>query len=269
MDEKVQELLENLNSELESDFSRFRDLPHNPDSKGSSYEEVLKNLLDKYFGGSYTFYTKPAVLDSNLEVFDKFDTSRGENEFDVAGMFRQADPKVVFNVGEMTYIPLPGMAFVFEVKSKLTKTSLEDDLDKLSKLKNLIQNEETQASAHIKYDGALSRPALCLIYDKYSISDESFSKILQENESWDLLLNVEHNRLHINDTVPLASRELKEKYGEDYQKKFLTLSEGVANFVIIMSQIVNTPIGSINVSEPIRALIHQQSTLMNEKSDTG
>lgn len=260
MEKQVKELVEAMNSEIESDFSRFRELPHNPDSKGSSYEEELQNLLQNYFGGSYNFYTKPAILDEDLNVFDIFDTARGEQEFDVAGMYKQSKPQVVFDIGEMTYLPLPGIAQVFEIKSRLTKPNIEKDLEKLGKLKQLL-NEEDRAPSGMSYEGGLSRPALCLIYDENQISDDVLSTLLQESKNWDLLLDIESNVLHLNNTTSLAEENLKRAYDEEPVKNFYSVPYGFVNFPVALSAIVNEPVGGIDSSGPLITLLQKQAQI--------
>jgi len=196
-------LYEGVQNQLEYDWKRFRDQHHNPSNKGTSYEDAFADFLRKYFQGVYDIQTQSAIIDEDLEVFDIFDTSKGENEIDIVAQFESARPKIVFEVEDMTYTPLKGVAFICEVKSQVDSDRLKSDLSKLNKLGNLIEEEDSRWGVAQTGNYTTGRQIRCLIYDQSSISEERLLTTLEESSEWDLVLIVEDNRILMNSTLPL------------------------------------------------------------------
>ena len=85
-EEEIVSLFEGIQNQLNHDWERFRDQHHNPSNKGASYEQALETFLTKYYRGVYEIQTQSVIIDENLDVFDVFDTSRGEHEIDLIGL---------------------------------------------------------------------------------------------------------------------------------------------------------------------------------------
>lgn len=199
------ELARDIQSQLEHEWSRLRDRAHNPSNKGASYEDELSTLLNQYFSGVFDIITQPVLIDPKLEVFDIFDTSRGEHEIDVVGLFRQSKPRIVFEISDMVYAPLEGTAFICEVKKKVDKEKLEKDLQKLQKVENLcdFEHEMTGGAGSERY--ATSPPVKCLVYDEKEISTETFEHLISEyNDCWDMIFIAEWDALVMNSNLPIT-----------------------------------------------------------------
>lgn len=208
-------LLDGLQEKLRSEWQQHRKQSFNTNTKGAAYENALQGFLLEYFEGLYTIETRTAIIDRKLECFQRFDP--GENEIDVVSSFRQAVPGVVFKSGEMAWVPYDGVAFLCEVKSKLTKPALEDDITKFAKVESLpIKSRFDHNSGRTKLtsfdsnetivrDLSVSHPLKCLVYDKESISGEVFfNKITETTEVWDLILIVDENLIVMSPELPFA-----------------------------------------------------------------
>lgn len=203
-EEEIVTLFEGIQEQLNQDWIRFRDQHHNPSNKGASYEEALGDFLHKYYKGVYEIQTETVVIDKNLDVFESFDTSRGEHEIDLVGLFESARPRIVFDIGEMTYVPLTGVAFLCEVKSKIDSGRLEKDLSKLRKVSDLAKKEDRSFPFSQTGNYTTENQIKCLVYDENSISEETLvDKLIENRESWDLLLLVQDNVLFVNSTLPI------------------------------------------------------------------
>jgi len=202
--EEINTLVEGIQEQLNQDWNEFRDQHHNPSNKGASYEEALGDFLNKYYRGVYEIQTQTVIIDENLEVFNLFDTLRGEHEIDLVGLFESARPRIVFEVGEMTYVPLIGAAFLCEVKSKIDKGRLEKDLQKLQKVSKLAKMEDRSFAIAQTGTYTTNHQIKCLVYDENAISEEELvDKLIQYQDSWDMLLSVRENTLFINSSLPI------------------------------------------------------------------
>jgi len=203
-EEEIITLFEGIQEQLNQDWIRFRDQHHNPSNKGASYEKALGEFLHKYYKGVYEIHTETVIIDENLDVFESFDTSRGEHEIDLVGLFESARPRIVFDVGEMTYVPLSGVAFLCEVKSKIDSGRLEKDLTKLRKVAKLTKKGGRSFAFSQTGDYTTDNQIKCLVYDENSISEEMLvDKLIENKEFWDLLLLVQDNVLFVNSTLPV------------------------------------------------------------------
>lgn len=274
--DEIATLFEGIQRQLREDWREFRDQHHNPSNKGASYEEALAEFLEKYYWGVYEIQTEAVIIDQDLEVFDVFDTGRGENEIDVVGLFESARPRIVFKIGEMSYVPLRGVAFLCEVKSKIDAGRLEKDLSKLEKVTELIDMNGSRWGMAQTGSYTTSHQIRCLIYDENSISSrELVDKVIEYQDAWDILLIVEDNTLLINSTLPIfsdlqdpiANLELEDITGESTtpvedeedevdeelleelrykikrEQNFATRDNGLADFLIVLSGSIPRPMG--------------------------
>lgn len=202
--EEINRLVEGIQEQLNEDWNKFRNQHHNPSNKGASYEEALSNFLDKYYGSVYEIQTETVIIDENLDVFELFDTARGEHEIDLVGLFRSARPRIVFEVGEMTYVPLIGIAFLCEVKSKIDSGRLQNDLEKLQRVSELAKKENRSFAISQSGTYTTDHQIKCLVYDENSISEEDIvDKLIEYSDSWDLLLLVQDDILFVNSSLPI------------------------------------------------------------------
>lgn len=199
------ELTRRFQTQLDHEWQRFRDIDANDTSRGSSYETELSNILESYLGSSYEIVTNCSIMDRDLECFDTFETS-GQNEFDVVSLFCQAIPRIVVEEGKIRWVPLPSIAFVCEVKSRVDKGRLSSDLDKLSTLRSLEGDPADRFPTKMQGPSTVDRQIHCLVYDQASIANDTFTELLaQSQNSWDMVLIVEENVLVVNETLPFQS----------------------------------------------------------------
>ncbi|AQL43933.1 hypothetical protein BV210_15025 [Halorientalis sp. IM1011] len=166
------------------------------------------------------------MIDDLFYCVDVFDNPQ-QNEIDVLAMFKNSKPSILFEAGEMSWVPLSGVAFVCEIKSNLTVQNLESDLEKLEKIKQL---EDKTSFNHIPmtFSGqgeVVDRTARCLVYDeKKSVDMDRITSILSENtELWDLFLIVESNEFISSPNLP--SGTWASEYEETVEAMGLTEEE--------------------------------------------
>lgn len=261
--DQAKELAEDIRSQLLREWKYLRNQAHNPANKGASYENGLRDLLSKYYGGLYEFYTEPVVIDSNLDVFDTFDTTRGQHEIDVVALFRQANPQIVFDIEEMTYVPLEGVAFICEVKNKVDKGRLEGDLEKLSKLRNLT-NSDRSFGPMISGDYTTTNQLLCLVYDQSQIADETRNELLWDYKfAWDIVLIIDDDEIFINTQLPSSDIFNKTfsihhpNLGEgttQYTSPIISENNALMTFFLLLSISIPTPmsVSTINTMLSLR-----------------
>lgn len=109
-------LINRFQTQLEHQWSRYRDIEGDDSARGSSYESALCDLLDEYFGGRFDLHTNCSIMDDRLDCFEAFDES-AENEIDVVALFSHATPRLVLREGDIQWVPLAGVSFLCEVKS--------------------------------------------------------------------------------------------------------------------------------------------------------
>ncbi|KPN29966.1 hypothetical protein SY89_00686 [Halolamina pelagica] len=196
-------LLESFQNQLEHDWSRFRNIAGNDTARGSSYENALSNLLDQYLGGKFDIHTACSVMDRNVSCFDKFGNG-ASNEIDVVALFSHSTPRIVLREHEITWVPLSGVAFLCEVKSRVDKGRLESDLDKLSVLRELEKDPDDRFGVTVSGDYSVNHQLHCLVYDESSISDDELNSQLANSTDWDLVLLVKEGTLMINNTLSIS-----------------------------------------------------------------
>lgn len=303
-EEEIVSLFEGIQKQLNHDWEKFRDQHHNPSNKGASYEQALGNFLTKYYRGVYEIQTQSVIIDENLDVFDVFDTSRGEHEIDLVGLFESARPRIVFDVGEMTYVPLIGTAFLCEVKSKIDSGRLGKDLTKLRKVSKLAKSE--QRSFAISQTGTYTTNSQikCLVYDERSISDERLvDQLIEYQDAWDLLLIVQDDVLFVNSSLPFfddirgpadvvgdefdideisfddaiieddseIDSEQVAKMKSDFKmsirkdRNFGTLNNGMAWFLVLLSASIPRPLG-IDTADTLKNMIEKYQDLTTQNT---
>lgn len=286
-------LLNQVQNQLDSDWEEYREIKHG--SKGTQYEKTLKGFLDQYYGNIYDIKIKTSLIDPEKKAFDIFDFS-GDDEFDVVGTFRQANPRIVFETGEapnqLHWVPYICVAFVCEVKSQLTKQSLEGDLEKLSNLSELDQTIEDRFGLNLSGEYTIEEPLKCLIYDRESISEDSLNELLLEHlEDWHLLLIVENDTIILNSKLPMAQSlvpssdsfgpadldeplpeealaEIEDAYGIDTDPAILTTDRGLLNFITAIAVSVPDPL-SISTIDTILSMTQGATTTSGAKKDIG
>lgn len=255
-------IIEGCNQQLRDQWRQHRKQSFNANTKGATYETTLKKFLDNYYSDIYNIYTRTAVVDRDLECFDTFDA--GESELDVVACFKQAVPGIILESGDMRWVPYDGVAFVCEVKSKLTTSSLESDLEKLAKLNNLGRDHPSRrfdpkrtGQTKMHWDGGrvkttTNRQLKCLVYDESSISPESLMEKLQvDTKIWDLVLVVEDDIILASPNLPFVDGwydrfEIPvdiEELDDDAEllPDVLVLPEGVLWFILLIGISVPRP----------------------------
>lgn len=204
--EYIDEMLENLEEALKSDWREYRRQSFNANTKGAAYEKALAALLTEYLGEVFEIRTRTAIIDRELDCFQKL--SPGQNEIDIVASFKQSKPHIVFESQDMTWVPYNGVAFVCEVKSELKTTSLREDLAKLNKLRELGVDPSDRFGVLISGDSTVQHQMMTLAYDKSSeVSEESLVDILENNlTTWDLVLLVEEDVLIANPNLPFSQQ---------------------------------------------------------------
>lgn len=259
-------LFDQLNQSLDSKWENYREVYSN--TKGDAYEETFKQFLESYFEGSFDVRTKVALIDAELDCFDSFDYIHGEDEIDVVGLYKQAVPKIVFetdsSAGSMQWVPYDGVALVAEVKNKLTKSSLDSDLDKLEKISKLKLSEDRFISPQPTWL-TIDSPVRCLVYDECSISDDALEDLLKNNlSSWHMVLIASTDVLILNGTnLPFgkANIPLTEEFHQmrdfgpnltremfDMMKPFVQSQEGYDSDIATIDNALYRSIVALSVS---------------------
>ena len=241
-------------------------------SKGASYEQRLAVFLSKYFGGVYDVRQRAAIIDPNLDCIDAFDYS-GDEELDVVGVFRRSAPQFIFEYTprhshihhiesnpSIKLVPGEAVAFVCEVKSRLNKGALEDDLEKISKIAELDEALQGRFDSYFSTEMTINNPMRCLIYNKNEIAEDTLKNKLLENDDWHLLLTVMDDSLIINNNLPLYDYfdPLSDNFGptelslpkniaeylcpEAVNSEYLKINRGIFWFFIAISISVPKPI---------------------------
>jgi len=270
-------LITNFQTQLEHQWSRLRELESDDSARGSSYETVLKDLLQLYLSGRFDILSNCSVMDSNLACFDEFGNG-AENEVDVVGLFSQASPRIILEEYDISWVPLEGVAFICEVKSRLDKGRLQSDIEKLEKIRNLEQEPEDRFGTKISGDFTIDHQLHCLVYDRSSISDDTLNEILAGNDAWDLVLLVEDDTLIVNQTLPAVrylqamamASQIKNPEDEidgprrlippgEENASCISLGNGLAWFLLTIPVSIPVPLG-VTTAESLLQLILKSTT---------
>jgi len=278
-------LISNFQTQLEHQWSRFRELEGDDSARGSSYESAFSDLLEEYFGGRFDIFTNCSVMDHSLSCFDAFERG-AQNEIDVIGLYNHATPRLVLRERDMKWVPLEGVAFLCEVKSRVDKGRIQSDLQKLSILRELESDPDDRFGVTVSGDYSVDHQLHCLIYDRSSISDETLNSNLSESEVWDLVLLVEDDVLIINHTLPVieilkfqaVKSQASNMASDDGEVKrtmvpdeenytCLSLSNGLAWFMLALSGSVPWPVG-LTTTRSFTQLLAESQTGMKYSATT-
>lgn len=253
-------LINSFGSEIQSNWRQHRKQIFNQNTKGAAYERTLSDFLGDYFGHLYNIYTRTAVIDKRLTCFDVFNA--GESEIDVVSTYTQAVPGIIFESSEMRWVPYDAVAFVCEVKSKITTSSLESDLLKFAKLKNIEPDDQSNRFRGIQsttdlfiesepgnrirsVEATVGHQLKCLVYDEASISEESLRELLREDtEIWDILLIVDKNIIFLSPELPFTdfwnerftfSTEEEDIPLSEALPEILCLQDGLLWFILVLA----------------------------------
>lgn len=263
----MEQLYSQIKSQIDRKWDEHREVLHN--SKGDRYEDSFADLLETYYGGVYDFNTKVVASDSNREVFKQFDFN-GDEEIDVVATFKQSKPRVLLSLGQeensLKWVPFESMAFMCEIKANLTKKNLENDFKKLEPITKVSEGLEDRFGVTASGNYCVDYPLRCLVYDEESISQETMSKILENNiEFWDLILLVKKDLLIVNHKLPIADYfknrleksnlfdgivDRQEIKGNEDAVQFYTVSEGILWFLVAVSASIPDPI-AVNTVESL------------------
>ncbi|MGB9952173.1 DUF6602 domain-containing protein [Haloarcula marismortui] len=238
--ERMLDLLGDFSEELQHNWERISKRKHNPSRKGDAFENTLKGFLESYFTSAFDIRIGCSVVDSELRCFNEFDYR--QNEFDVVSSFRTAVPNIVFSEDNMYWVPYDGVAFICEVKSKLTKDKLEGDLSKLDILRKIRGNPSDRFPDNISGTNMMVPHQLhCLIYDKNEINQQTQKELLYEYpNSWDLLLIVNEDKLLMNSTLPYAHK-LFNNEGQEGEFQWCHIDNGLLWLIVTLSVSIPQP----------------------------
>ena len=263
-EQKPEAIIEGFQEKLRTQWQQHRKQAFNANTKGAAYENALQNFLREYFGDIYNIRTRTAVVDRELKVFNVF--GAGESELDVVATYKQAVPNIILQSGDMQWVPYDGVAFVSEVKSKLTASAIEADLVKLAKLNTLgrdnISNRFNRKQTGITQltwpdeDGnkqsrnvTINHQIKCLVYDKSSISGERlYNTLCFDTEVWDLVLIVDEELLLISPELPFVEGWYRRTNIEGFENEsemfpeILVLPEGIVWFILLLSISIPRPL---------------------------
>jgi len=275
-DKHREELLEALQEQLRSEYEDLRGIHAN--SKGDQYERRLSKLIERYVGGQYDVRTRAALIDSEGESFEQFDFQTGEEEIDLVAVFKQSNPQIVFETGNeepLSWVPYEGLAFLCEVKSALTKSALEADLDKLEKVRQIEQAGDDRFGPNVGGEYTIEEPLRCLVYDSAQIADDTLEDILSDRlAEWDLVLIAEEDTLILNADLPMAGEVIpssdsfgpseldeslppevldfvEEETGIDTDPEMVTLEKGLLWFITTLALSIPDPLSVSTVNSVI------------------
>jgi len=268
MDSDPNAIIEGFSQKLQSEWEQHRRQSFNTNTKGKAYERALKGFLEEYFDGVYKIQTRTAVIDSKLNCFDVL--SAGENEIDVVASFRQAIPNLILKSGDMIWVPWDAVSFICEVKSSITKGSLESDLEKLAALTELgstyrggrfpqmtgrtsLTTGNNPNKRTVQSDVTVDHQLKCLVYDENKISGESLLEVATEfTEIWDLILIVDDNTILVSPELPFVDgwysrfQDIELENGDqinlaEAHPDVLVLPDGLVWFILLISMSIPRP----------------------------
>jgi len=190
------------------------ELKFNPNVKGQGIEAAVKDFMEAYLGSIFDFYNRAALIDAEGKYHETLSPS--ENEFDVVVIYKTAVPRIVIKIDAMKYIPLDAVAFIIETKQKLTRESLEQSLQKFSKLLRLPVSQK-RISASLRGPGTVDTTyilKIILSLQREISNDSLFSLITTYQDSWDIVTitpidveNVSNSMLILNSKLPIVKRK--------------------------------------------------------------
>lgn len=239
------ELLNSLNSKFMTQLKEIKPLRGATNTKGGEYEKVLTKSLKQYFASRFQFHSRSILVDAQMEYLKIF--SYGENEIDIVATFNISSPQIVIKKGALKYVPYDATAFIIEVKSKLTKSDLSEDLSKLEQISKLPLSPNRFMSGTIGHPQRVQRPLRILFYYEESIDRMEMEKLLNSyNRAWDLIFIVKKDELVLNMSLDLVKKlsEISFPQGSQEEDKILILSwktDAYLLFLLCISALVPFP----------------------------
>ena len=209
MSDNKESLIRNAIKQVKNRFEEIRRLHYNQNTKGYDYEKICKEFFEIYLGSLYEFYIRASVVDYEGKYNVVF--KQGENEFDVVATYKTAIPKIVLEIGHGIFIPLDAVAFISEIKQTLTKTSLNEDLEKFKKLSTLPVSQNRMGSMGWRrrvrkgdewgdkfVKEGVPIPKI-LIYYESEIDEQFINEMLNSYKGfWDAIVLVKDDNLFLN-----------------------------------------------------------------------
>ena len=256
-EEIISDLLEGFRQQLRSRWQEYRNQSYNQNTKGAAYEQALAKFLTEYMGGAFDIRTRTAVVDDELECFNLF--TPAQNEIDVVATFPQARPQIVFESEGMMWVPYRGVAFVCEVKSRMTTTALRDDLEKTRKLSQI--EREDGFGVTIGGSTNVDHQLKCLVYDDASaVNDDTKIEILENNmEAWDLVLLVEDDIIIAHPELPFSENLNHPLYANGTSDKGIVYARnGLLWFLAYLCVSVPHP-PTVTTVNPLLQMVHREA----------
>jgi hypothetical protein len=122
-------------------------------------------------------------MDEQLACFDLF-SDDSENEIDVMALFSHASPRIILQETDVNWVPLEGISFLCEIKSRIDKGRLESDLEKLEIVRSIEVDPDDRFGTDVTGSYSVYYQLHCLVYDQSSISDDTLESILNDNLSF-------------------------------------------------------------------------------------
>jgi hypothetical protein len=201
--EQAVEVLKRIEEQLTTKFGELRDEKYNPNTKGYDYEEIVRQFYEDYVGGGFEVLIRMGILDVELKALSVLKPT--ENEFDIVGLYKNAVPKLVHR----RLVPYDSVAFIIEVKQTLTTTSLEEDLSKFAKLKDLKVNKERFNFSCWFPQNTIKRPIRVLFYYEKQADIEKVWQLLESFDAWDLCVILKENVVYTNSTIPFVEKSFR------------------------------------------------------------
>ena len=206
-------ILESIETELKQQFEKIRKLNCNQNTKGYSYEKILEQFYDRYLGGFFSFHTRVPIIDANLEYETIFES--GQNEFDVVATYKNALPRIIFEVQGTSFIPFDATAFITEVKQTLNKNSLEKDLAKMDKLAKIALGVYVHLP-RIQTQYSIARPIRILFYYQKEIDERLIWEYLEKfKDACDFLVMLDQNKVLLNRHLPITKKIVEDLKGSE------------------------------------------------------
>jgi hypothetical protein len=215
--DEARNLISKIEQGIKDDFKRAQSALENPNTQGEVYEKIVLDVLKKYLSGSYDFYNRAKIIDSELNSTLIF--GRAENEIDILATFKGVSPNILWEEANRAVIPFDTVAYLIEVKAKLDKTNLSNDLEKLRKITKLKITEDRFSG----YNGGKyvisNRPLKILFYFNEEIDSATCEQILAQNEDdWDVVVILMSDKILLNTKLELTKDLIPiDKRGKGYR----------------------------------------------------
>jgi len=200
---EASKIVNTLESLIQKKYDEFKELSYNANTKGYDYESIIYEIFKEYLDSRFDFYLRPHIIDKNMNYVEVLKT--GENEVDVAAIFKATVPKLIVKTNKTSFIFLDSIAFLVECKAVLNSQSIVDDLDKLEKLASLPIDPNRFSNVTGSEFMVTERPLRILVYERKSIKEQVLNTTLNGSKYWDLIFVVKDKVTIINkSTIPFA-----------------------------------------------------------------